>query len=202
MSYSIINPATTRDELPVTLNGMLSLFAGMGAFAEICRNLSVFGRKSFSRDEGLGGFDWAEQTTDDGDLSVLESCYLLKYVQKRARAKPQTNPWSISHALVYQHVTFDHKRNRSDHLLIKPSEIFTQRLNHGLTGAGQDASRDIATDWTTIHTLSFGTMDESFRECLNYLDEEISKIVRKDALKGYRTSTCVFADSSFSTEEC
>lgn len=66
---SLLNPACTRSELPITLRGMTDLLAGLGAFPDFYRNLSAFGRKSFSKDEGFGGHDWAEIVGSDGRLS-------------------------------------------------------------------------------------------------------------------------------------
>lgn len=48
---------------------MVNLLAGLGAFSELYRNLTAFGRKSFSKDEGFGGYDWAESVGKDGRLS-------------------------------------------------------------------------------------------------------------------------------------
>lgn len=53
-----MKPAFTRSELPVTLNGMVNLLAGLQAFPDPHRNLTAFGRNSFSQDEGFGGYDW------------------------------------------------------------------------------------------------------------------------------------------------
>lgn len=106
---------------------------------------------------------------------VTGSCYLLKYVQKRGRARPEANPWSISQALVYQKVSFD--TERIDHILIKPSEALASRLSHSLTH-GPVVAASTANDWTRVHTMAFGSVDEPFRDCFNFLDEKISEIVR------------------------
>lgn len=76
---------------------------------------------------------------------------------------------------MYQKVSFD--TERVDHILVKPSEALTSRLSHSLT---QDpvAAASIANDWTCVHAMAFGSVDEPFRDCLNFLDEKISEIVR------------------------
>lgn len=104
-----------------------------------------------------------------------ESCYLLKYVQKRAQARSGVNPWSISQSLVYQKVSFG--AERADHILIKPCDPFMSRLHHSLT-EGSAMAASVASDWTRIHAMAFGSVDESFRDCFNFLDERISEIVR------------------------
>lgn len=104
-----------------------------------------------------------------------ESCYLLKYVQKRPRAGVGVNPWSISQSLVYQKVFCAAKR--TDHLLVKPSDAFTNRLHHYLS-QGHAVAANIASDWTRVHSMGFGSVDDSFRDCFNFLDERISEIVR------------------------
>ncbi|KAG6361627.1 hypothetical protein INS49_009854 [Diaporthe citri] len=180
-SYFLVNPAFTRSELPVTLRGTVDLLAGLGAFSELYRNLTAFGRKSFSKDEGFGGYDWAESVAEDGRLSGFESCYLLKYVQKRGRARPGANPWSISQSLVYQKVSFD--AERTDHILVKPSEALTSRLNHSFTQEPAVAA-SIASDWTRIHTMAFGSVDEPFRDCFNFIDEKVSEIFGRVMMSG------------------
>lgn len=104
-----------------------------------------------------------------------ESCYLLKYVQKRAQARSGVNPWSLSQSLVYQKVSFG--TERADHILIKPCDPFTSRLKHSLT-EGSAMAASIASDWTRVHAMAFDSVDESFRDCFNFLDERISEIVR------------------------
>ncbi|KAJ0119461.1 hypothetical protein J7T55_013663 [Diaporthe amygdali] len=132
-------------------------------------------------DEGFGGYDWAESVEKDGILSGFESCYLLKYVQKRARARPGTNPWSISQALVYQKVSFG--TERTDHIFIKPSDALASRLNHCLNQEPAVAAK-IASDWTHVHRIAFGSVDEPFRDCFNHLDERISEIFGRVMMSG------------------
>ncbi|KAL2274874.1 hypothetical protein FJTKL_02696 [Diaporthe vaccinii] len=180
-SYFLVNPAFTRSELPVTLRAMVDLLAGLGAFSELYRNLSAFGRKAFSKDEGFGGYDWAESVGKDGRLSGFESCYLLKYVQRRGRARPGANPWSISQSPLYQKVSFD--AERADHILIKPSEALTSHLNHSFTQEPAVAV-SIASDWTRVHTMAFGSVDEPFRDCFNFIDEKVSEVFGRVMMSG------------------
>lgn len=76
---------------------------------------------------------------------------------------------------MYQKVSFD--AERTDHILIKPSEALTRRLNHSFTQEPVVAA-SIASDWTCVYTTAFGSVDESFRDCFNFIDEKVSEIVR------------------------
>lgn len=76
---------------------------------------------------------------------------------------------------MYQKVSFD--AERTDHILIKPSEALTSRLNHSFEQEPAVAV-SIASDWTRVHTMAFGSADEPFRDCFNFIDEKVSEIVR------------------------
>lgn len=76
---------------------------------------------------------------------------------------------------MYQKVSFD--AERTDHILIKTSEALTSRLNHSFTQEPAVAV-SIASDWTRVHTMAFGSVDEPFRDCFNFIDEKVSEIVR------------------------
>ncbi|KAK7705932.1 hypothetical protein SLS64_007884 [Diaporthe eres] len=78
-------------------------------------------------------------------------------------------------SLVYQKVSLD--AERTDHILIKPSEALTSRLNHSFEQEPAVAVRN-ASDWTRVHTMAFGSVDEPFRDCFNFIDEKVSEIVR------------------------
>lgn len=76
---SLVNPAFTRSELPITLRGMIDLLAGLGVFPDFHRNLLVFGLKAFSQDEGFGGHDWTENLGKGGRLSGFGNYWRLEF---------------------------------------------------------------------------------------------------------------------------
>lgn len=80
---------------------------------------------------------------------------------------------------MYQKVSFG--AGRTDHILIKPSDALTSHLNHSLT-EGSAGAASIASDWTSVHEMAFSSVDQSFRDCFNFLDERISEIVRSTPL--------------------
>lgn len=67
---------------------MVDLLAGLHAFPDLHRNLTAFGRKSFSKDEGFGGFDWAEDVEKDGSLSVFGMIQIHIFVSSREAELP------------------------------------------------------------------------------------------------------------------
>lgn len=76
---------------------------------------------------------------------------------------------------MYQKVSFD--AGRIDHILIKPPEALTSRLNQSFMQESAVAAQ-MAIDWTHVHAMAFGSVDAPLRECFNFLDEKISEIVR------------------------
>ena len=88
--------------------------------------------------------------------------------------RPGANPWSIRHALIYQKAA----RNRDEvsHLLIRLPVAVKQLLGTSLFKRGNERSL-FTQDWTHLHTACFGSVDDNLRQFINYLDEEVTKLV-------------------------
>ncbi|KAK1990952.1 hypothetical protein LX36DRAFT_704992 [Colletotrichum falcatum] len=179
--FFILRPSFGWGELMITEHAMLALLAAIGVFKQFFRYLKVFGLKPFARDEGLGGFDYLETLTDGGLVSQLETCYLLKYVQRRDSAGPKAYPWSLRHSLIYQNVNLN--TQTIDHILIRPPDTMDQRLAHAV-GKTPEARKAFLSDWSQIHSMSFESVDGSFRDCINQLDEEVSKLFDRVIISG------------------
>ena len=104
----------------------------------------------------------------------LESCYLLKYVGKRGGATPGTNPWSIRHALIYQKTSST--TECVSNLLIRLPDKVKQQLSDCLT-SDETGPTEFVNDWTRLHAACFSSVDDDMRQFINYLDEEVTKVV-------------------------
>ena len=97
--------------------------------------------------------------------------YLVKYMGPKKGSKP---PWAIRHCAVYQKYCFDTRQ--ASYILVRLSDGMKQRLTE-LTD-DEAAATEFAADWTQVHSLCFGCVDDGTREYINYLDEAVSDIVR------------------------
>ncbi|KAK4221865.1 hypothetical protein QBC38DRAFT_461016 [Podospora fimiseda] len=180
--YYLLDPSYGRAEVPITQVGALDILSTLNVFPEFYRYLSAFGRKTFSQDEGFAGFDRAYVFGPDGCLSRVELCYLLKYVEKRKDSRPGTDPWSPRHALIYQQT--DLQNYNSNHILVRIPETAKSRLEEHLLDKGAAEACRFARDWTGLHSLCFGSISGGLRECINYLDQEVTSVFRRLLLSG------------------
>ncbi|XEU94918.1 hypothetical protein FSHL1_000202 [Fusarium sambucinum] len=171
-SFFVIEPHYAWSTLPITRDGILSLFKELDVFPEIYRFLTAFGRKEFAQDESFGGLDTNITTTKSGDCVTFELCYLLKYVAKVPDPPPGSFCWSIRHALIYQKV--DTETKRSSHVLIRLSDPVKTELAASLKAEG--ATSRFVHDWTYLHTVCFKGVDADLRDMINYLDKEITNL--------------------------
>ncbi|KAL6922931.1 hypothetical protein FSST1_000205 [Fusarium sambucinum] len=171
-SFFVIEPHYGWSTLPITRDGLLSLFKDLDVFPDIYRFLTAFGRKEFAQDESFGGFDTNITTTKSGDCVGFELCYLLKYVAKVPDPPPGSFCWSIRHALIYQKV--DTETNRSSHILIRLSTPAKSELAASLKTEG--ATSRFVHDWTYLHAVCFRGVDADLRDMINSLDKEITDL--------------------------
>ena len=108
------------------------------------------------------------------DTSTVEMAYLVKYMGPKKGSKP---PWAIRHCAVYQNIRFDTRQ--ASYILVRSSDGMKQRLTEITDGA--DGALEFAGDWTQIHSLCFGSVEDGTREYINYLDEATSDVVRSPA---------------------
>jgi hypothetical protein len=98
---------------------------------------------------------------------------MLKYVDRREDATPGTNPWSIRHALIHQKCDVESKR--ASNILVRLPERVKDSL--GDLVKEDDGMKGLAGDWTWLHIACFSSVDHDLRLFINYLDEEITKVV-------------------------
>ncbi|CAG2007569.1 unnamed protein product [Fusarium graminearum] len=70
-SFFVIEPHYGWSTLPITRDGLLSLFKELEVFPEIYRFLTAFGRKEFFQDESFGGFDARITSTGSSDCATF-----------------------------------------------------------------------------------------------------------------------------------
>ncbi|KAI6747827.1 hypothetical protein FGRA07_09544 [Fusarium graminearum] len=183
-SFFVIEPHYGWSTLPITRDGLLSLFKELEVFPEIYRFLTAFGRKEFFQDESFGGFDARITSTGSSDFATFELCYLLKYVAKVTNPPPGSFCWAIRHTLVYQKV--DTGTKRSSHILVRPSTPVTTALAASLRADG--ATSMFVSDWTYLHNVCFRSVDADFRNMINFLDEEITNLSDRVVMFGVELS--------------
>ncbi|CAG1971405.1 unnamed protein product, partial [Fusarium graminearum] len=181
---SVIEPHYGWSTLPITRDGLLSLFKELEVFPEIYRFLTAFGRKEFFQDESFGGFDARITSTGSSDCATFELCYLLKYVAKVNDPSPGSFCWAIRHALVYQKV--DTGTKRSSHILVRLSTPVKTALAASLRAEG--ATSIFVSDWTYLHSVCFKSVDADFRNMINFLDEEITNLSDRVVMFGVELS--------------
>lgn len=103
----------------------------------------------------------------------LESCYLLKYIDKRDGIKQGANPWAIRHALIYQKV--DRMGSRTSHLLARLPTAVSKLLGASLRESSGGGSVFVQ-DWSHLHTTCFSTIKDNLRQFINYLDHEVTDL--------------------------
>lgn len=107
-------------------------------------------------------------------LIGLELCYILKYVEKHEDPGPTINPWSIRQVAVYQR--FNLTSLESYQIFVRLSVAMQEGLYNALQkNPGREC--EFISQWQNVHTLILKTLNANWRQYVNYLDEEVSKIV-------------------------
>jgi hypothetical protein len=76
---------------------------------------------------------------------------------------------------VYQKVAFQSKR--IDHIFVRLSGEMGKRLNQKLLSSREAVHPADMTDWTDVHSLCLDSVAPFWRRYINYLDEEVYKVV-------------------------
>ena len=100
---------------------------------------------------------------------------MLKYVQMHEDG-PTINPWSIRQAALYQ--KFEVKSLESHHIFVRLSSAMQEALHEALQRS-PNRECEFISRWENVHMLFLKTLNANWRMYINYLDEEVSKIVRK-----------------------
>jgi hypothetical protein len=104
---------------------------------------------------------------------TTESCYLLKYVEKKDTAIKGSNPWSIRQALIYQKCNLELKEN--NYIFIRLSDLLGGQFGRILRRTENSVTR--TPHWTDIQELCLQSTVESWRQYINWLDQEVSVLV-------------------------
>ena len=100
---------------------------------------------------------------------------MLKYVEKHEDPGPTINPWTIRQAALYQKV--ETKTLESQHIFVRLSAAMQEALHDALQRRSPIQACDFIGRWERVHVLLLKTLNANWREYINYLDEEVTKIV-------------------------
>ncbi|KAL2054284.1 hypothetical protein ABVK25_005425 [Lepraria finkii] len=156
------------------------------AFPEFFKYLQAFGQKDYARDEGFSGFNMSMSRNAAGEPTRIECCYMLKYVELHDDEEPTINPWTIRQVVIYQ--KFDLQSLESSHIFVRLSKAMAEELHDALQ-INKDRGRELVGRWDRIHILYLRTLNENWRQYINYLDEEVSKIFDQVILSNLDTDT-------------
>ena len=106
---------------------------------------------------------------------IVETCYMLKYVQMHEDPGPTINPWTIRQAALYQKVAVE--TLESQHIFVRLSTAMQEELQGALQRSPNKECEFIGR-WESVHVLFLKTLNANWRKYINYLDEEVTKIVR------------------------
>ena len=155
--------------------------------------LEAFGLKDFPMDEGYSGLDTRFSKDNDGRIlgfgrfvapvaivkcsSMPEVCYLFKYVECHNESQAAINPWQIRQMAIYQ--KYDLQSRRSIDQIIRISNAMQQGVKRILPTSRNELQTIF--DWESLHLTCFGSVLKNWRQFINYLDREISKMVPEHA---------------------
>ena len=107
-------------------------------------------------------------------LERIEFCYLLKVVDRHDDTRVDVNPWSIRQTAVYQ--KFNITTRQSCHITVRLASEMETRLRRILEG-DRDQAADFNSHWKNFHLLCLGSLSESWRQYINFLDMRITQLV-------------------------
>lgn len=103
---------------------------------------------------------------------------MLKYVEKHDDSpEVSSNPWTIRQTVIYQR--FDCRSLQSNHIFVRLS-MSTRCALQDVLQSDHDAGEicQFISRWGSIHVLFLRTLNENWRQYINYLDGEVESIVR------------------------
>ncbi|KAK4671699.1 hypothetical protein QC764_0097930 [Podospora pseudoanserina] len=175
--YVLLHPLIGRSPLLIPHRQMLHLLESWNVFPEICRYLNAFGKKYFNKDEAFAGFDCVEyEDSNNSSVNKLEMCYLLKYAASKRNEDTKVDAWAIRHALIYQQTCLNTRE--SSHILVRLSDNMKLALKEALS-APREEVQNFSRDWTRLHSLVLGEVDDGWRQMTNSLDSEVSEIFHR-----------------------
>ena len=110
---------------------------------------------------------------------------MLKYVQMHEDPGPTINPWTIRQVALFQKIEV--KSFESHHICVHLSTAMQGALHHALQRS-PNQELEFISRWECVHVLLLKTLNSNWRKYINYLDEEVSKIVRKPFTVGLGAS--------------
>lgn len=174
-TFFFINPDYGWDTISITSSSMQKLLCHCDVFTHFFKYLRAFGTKTFALDEGFGGFDFSiKEESELGRLEEIETCYLLKYVDKKDSPGKFSNPWSIRQALIYQKSNL--LTNQDTYIFTRLSELLGEKFRDLLSKTKVKARGPRMLHWSEIHTMAFKSVVANWREYINWLDGDVSQL--------------------------
>ena len=94
--------------------------------------------------------------------------------------EPSVNPWTIRQAIVYQ--KFDIGGLKSNLIFVRLSSAMHVALQDVFQeNQSLDQTSEFVSQWENIHILCLRTLNDNWRQYINYLDAEVSDIVSRSS---------------------
>jgi hypothetical protein len=150
---------------------MLELVRFYDIFPQFLKYLSVFGEKSFAKDEGFGGYEAITQYGDNAMSQVFECCFLWKYVELGEASG--RFPHTIRHALVYQ--KFYVNSSQSVNIIVRAPIKIAAEVKVALMSKKGGHHPNLR-EWPGLQMIFAASGLEEWRSFINYLDYEAAKL--------------------------
>ncbi|KAK4175246.1 hypothetical protein QBC36DRAFT_27224 [Triangularia setosa] len=103
-------------------------------------------------------------------------CYLLKYAALKIDLDTKAETWVVRQALIYQQTCLT--THQTSHILVRLSDNMKAALTVALTAVNEEV-QDFSRDWTRLHSLVLGEVDDGWRQMIDDLDSEVSEVFHR-----------------------
>ena len=187
--FFLLDPSFGWGRLQITQCAMSKIKRHYQMFSQFSKYLRVFGEKTFARDEGFGGYNAITLCDAENKATCFESCFLWKYVEPGG--SDGRYPYSIRQTLIYQ--KFETKTKQSTNVIIRIPYKLAARMKSALTSS--DGNKHHLLDrWTGLQMMCAASGVDEWRDFINYLDHEVSKLFDDLILSGVNATTHGKAD--------
>ena len=188
--FFLIDPTYGWGRLQLTSDAMASIIDRFQIFPTFSKYLRVFGEKSFAKDEGFGGHEVLTHYDVNGRVGSFESCFLWKYVEPGGLEGRYA--YSIRQTLVYQ--KFDVRSMKSTNIIIRISHKLAAQTKIALTSTSEKRENPLLDSWTGMQMFCARSGLDEWRDFINYLDHEVTKIFDDLIISGVNATTHGKAD--------
>ena len=197
--FFLIDPTYGWGRLQLTSQAMSAIISRYSIFPAFSKYLRVFGQKTFAKDEGFGGHEvlthydhYAMNSQQVAKISSFESCFLWKYVEPGGTEGRYA--YSIRQMLVYQR--FDVRSKRGTNVIVRIPKKLAVEMKCALTATTSEEGEKnpLLDSWTGVQMLCARSGLDEWRDFINYLDHEVTKIFDDLIISGVNATTHGKAD--------